>query len=218
MPVQSGSCYTLYDHGRSADKAVTDSSLRRELAVIFFDYDKMGPGRMRVAVPRVNDSGTAVTFKPRAPEDGLEAAALAEDRDRVMFLDNKVSARRCFAAPYLSHVLIVCMLNLCPCFQRPKWDDAVGGHVLNFHGRVTKSSIKNFQLACETTGDATVLQFGRVGDETFTMDYEYPLSAVQAFAICLASMDGKIADSKGFERWKGFKESASGMFRRMSKK
>ena len=33
--------------------------------------------------------------------------------------------------------------------QRPKWDDSVGGHVLNFHGRVTKSSVKNFQLGCD---------------------------------------------------------------------
>lgn len=31
------------------------------------------------------------------------------------------------------------------------------------------------------------------------MDYQYPLNAVQAFAICLASLDGKIADTKGFE-------------------
>jgi tubby and related proteins len=30
------------------------------------------------------------------------------------------------------------------------------------------------------------MQFGRVSDDTFTMDYKYPLSAVQAFAIALS--------------------------------
>ncbi|KAK9404416.1 tubby-related protein 1-like [Crotalus adamanteus] len=38
-----------------------------------------------------------------------------------------------------------------------------------------------------------VLQFGRVADDVFTMDYNYPLCAVQAFAIALSSFDGKLA-------------------------
>ena len=32
--------------------------------------------------------------------------------------------------------------------MRPKWDEMAGGHVLNFNGRVTISSVKNFQLCC----------------------------------------------------------------------
>lgn len=128
----------------SPEKAVTDSSLRKELAVIYFDYDKMGPGKMRVAIPRVNDVGTAAVFKPREDKDGLEAADAKKDTERVMVLQNK----------------------------RPKWDDTIGGHVLNFRGRVTKSSVKNFQLACDETGDDTVLQFGRIGPNRFNMDYQ----------------------------------------------
>lgn len=38
-----------------------------------------------------------------------------------------------------------------------------------------------------------ILQFGKVGIDTFTMDYQYPLSAFQAFAICLSSFDMKLA-------------------------
>jgi len=38
-----------------------------------------------------------------------------------------------------------------------------------------------------------VLQFGRVAEHHFTMDYQYPMSAIQAFAICLSSLDGKLA-------------------------
>ena len=46
-----------------------------------------------------------------------------------------------------------------------------------------------------------MLQFGRVRGqrERLTLDFGYPLSAVQAFAVCLASIDPKLADSKGFD-------------------
>ena len=38
-----------------------------------------------------------------------------------------------------------------------------------------------------------IMQFGRVSDNAFSMDYQYPMSAVQAFAIALSSFDGKLA-------------------------
>lgn len=38
-----------------------------------------------------------------------------------------------------------------------------------------------------------VMQFGRVADDMFTLDYNYPMCAVQAFAIALSSFDGKLA-------------------------
>lgn len=41
--------------------------------------------------------------------------------------------------------------------------------------------------------DYIVMQFGRVADDAFTLDYNYPLCSVQAFAIALSSFDGKIA-------------------------
>lgn len=41
--------------------------------------------------------------------------------------------------------------------------------------------------------DKIILQFGKVGKDLFTMDYRYPISAFQAFALCLSSFDTKIA-------------------------
>ncbi|KAG7245551.1 hypothetical protein CRUP_034518, partial [Coryphaenoides rupestris] len=35
--------------------------------------------------------------------------------------------------------------------------------------------------------------FGRTADDIFTLDFSYPMCAVQAFAIALSSFDGKIA-------------------------
>lgn len=41
--------------------------------------------------------------------------------------------------------------------------------------------------------DYIVMQFGRIADDIFTLDFNYPMCAVQAFAIALSSFDGKIA-------------------------
>ena len=67
-------------------------------------------------------------------------------------------------------------------------------YCLNFNGRVTLASVKNFQLADnEDPDESTILQFGKVGKDMFTVDYFYPMSAIQAFAICLSSFDNKLA-------------------------
>ncbi|KAJ6817429.1 tubby-like F-box protein 6 [Iris pallida] len=84
--------------------------------------------------------------------------------------------------------------------KAPRWHEQLQCWCLNFRGRVTVASVKNFQLvASEENGpasqeqDKVILQFGKVGKDLFTMDYQYPVSAFQAFAICLSSFDTKIA-------------------------
>ncbi|CAN1241476.1 Tubby-like F-box protein 14 [Linum perenne] len=99
--------------------------------------------------------------------------------------------------------------------KAPRWHEQLQCWCLNFRGRVTVASVKNFQLiaanpptATTTAGcgqpppsqppaqsdhDKVILQFGKVGKDMFTMDYRYPLSAFQAFAICLSSFDTKLA-------------------------
>jgi Tub family len=77
--------------------------------------------------------------------------------------------------------------------KQPKWNDQVGAYVLNFNGRVTMASVKNFQLATTEDEDTVVLQFGRIDKEKFTMDIQWPLSPLQAFAITLSSFDYKLA-------------------------
>ncbi|XP_065861944.1 tubby-like F-box protein 7 [Euphorbia lathyris] len=86
--------------------------------------------------------------------------------------------------------------------KAPRWHEHLQCWCLNFHGRVTVASVKNFQLVATVDqsqpggkGDeeSVLLQFGKVGDDTFTMDYRQPLSAFQAFAICLTSFGTKLA-------------------------
>ena len=75
----------------------------------------------------------------------------------------------------------------------PKWSDQVGAYVLNFNGRVTMASVRNFQLVEPDEQDAVLLQFGRVGKDEFTLDFRYPLTPFQAFAIALSAFDSKVA-------------------------
>jgi hypothetical protein len=55
------------------------------------------------------------------------------------------------------------------------------------------ASVKNFQLIHVDDPENVILQFGRIGKDTFTMDLQYPLSPLQAFSICLTSFDYKFA-------------------------
>ncbi|KAK6130475.1 hypothetical protein DH2020_035789 [Rehmannia glutinosa] len=82
--------------------------------------------------------------------------------------------------------------------KSPRWHEQLQCWCLNFHGRVTVASVKNFQLVASPENgvagpehDKVILQFGKVGKDVFTMDYRYPISAFQAFAICLSSFDTK---------------------------
>ena len=76
----------------------------------------------------------------------------------------------------------------------PWWNAELGAFVLNFGGRVSVASVKNFQLCDRGNQEAILLQFGRVdGRHSFTMDFQYPLSAAQAFAIAISSLQSKIS-------------------------
>ncbi|KAK7817397.1 tubby-like F-box protein 3 [Quercus suber] len=84
--------------------------------------------------------------------------------------------------------------------KAPRWHEQLQCWCLNFNGRVTVASVKNFQLVASPDNgvagpehENVILQFGKVGKDVFTMDYQYPISAFQAFAICLSSFDTKIA-------------------------
>ncbi|PQQ03894.1 tubby-like F-box protein 5 [Prunus yedoensis var. nudiflora] len=86
--------------------------------------------------------------------------------------------------------------------KSPRWHEQLQCWCLNFKGRVTVASVKNFQLVasaepCHNVSlaeqEKVILQFGKIGKDIFTMDYRYPLSAFQAFAICLSSFDTKPA-------------------------
>ena len=120
-------------------------------------------------------------FIPRVDENGQRAKFVATTRDGAHgILDCHKHGR--------SDDLIA-LMN-----KSPRWNEQMQAYCLNFNGRVTHASVKNFQLVDEFDEDErVVLQFGKVGKDMFTMDFQWPMSALQAFAICLTSFDSKLA-------------------------
>ena len=86
---------------------------------------------------------------------------------------------------------------------RPRWNPTHRAYVLDFNGRVTRPSVKNFQLVARTssadapatasaaTSPPVVAQFGRVDDDLFTLDFAHPFSPLTAFAACLSAFESK---------------------------
>jgi len=165
-----GTEFTIYDDGASPDPKATNAptTIRQELGIINYASNVLGsrgPRKMKVAVPKVLPDGRSIVFQPDHEEDSMLAK---------------------FRAGYIQDMYL--LIN-----KPPKWNDQVGAYVLNFYGRVTMASVKNFQLVSPDDHDTVVLQFGRTGKDTFSMDYQWPLSPLQAFAICLSSFDYKLA-------------------------
>eukprot|EP00062_Callorhinchus_milii_P016162 gi/632967174/ref/XP_007899829.1/ PREDICTED: tubby-related protein 1-like isoform X5 [Callorhinchus milii] len=164
-----GTKFTVFDNGVSADKGKPDrSNVRQELSAVIYDTNVLGfkgPRKMTVIIPAMNEEQERVPFRPRNDNDGLLCRWQNKNMENLIQLHNKT----------------------------PVWNDETQSYVLNFHGRVTHASVKNFQIVHENDPDYIVMQFGRVADDTFTMDYNYPMCGVQAFAIALSSFDGKLA-------------------------
>lgn len=77
------------------------------------------------------------------------------------------------------------------CSKLPAWDSEVESLVLNFQGRNNlSSSPRNFMLCVGPLQDSQpIMQHAQIGTNTWCLDFKYPLSVVQAFAIAMSSLD-----------------------------
>ncbi|XP_014372704.1 tubby protein homolog isoform X4 [Alligator sinensis] len=166
-----GTKFTVYDSGVNPMKTTSSleaSNLRQELAAICYETNVLGfkgPRKMSVIIPGMNMDHERVSIRPRNEHETLLARWQNKNTESVIELHNKT----------------------------PVWNDDTQSYVLNFHGRVTQASVKNFQIIHDNDPDYIVMQFGRVAEDVFTMDYNYPMCALQAFAIALSSFDSKLA-------------------------
>ncbi|XP_004673474.1 PREDICTED: tubby-related protein 1 isoform X1 [Condylura cristata] len=165
-----GNRFTVYDNGQNPHRrgSADVGSLRQELAAVIYETNVLGfrgPRRMTVIIPGMNVDNQMVPIRPRNARDGLLVRWQNKTLESLIELHNKP----------------------------PVWNEDSGSYTLNFQGRVTQASVKNFQIVHADDPDYIVLQFGRVAEDAFTLDYRYPLCALQAFAIALSSFDGKLA-------------------------
>eukprot|EP00062_Callorhinchus_milii_P019326 gi/632973752/ref/XP_007903306.1/ PREDICTED: tubby-related protein 3 isoform X1 [Callorhinchus milii] len=166
-----GTKFTIYDNGVNPAKAVgllEESNSRQELAAVCYETNVLGfkgPRKMTVVIPGMNMNHERVPVRPRHEHESLLSMWQNRNMENLIELHNKA----------------------------PVWNDDTQSYVLNFHGRVTQASVKNFQIVHDNDPDYIVMQFGRVAEDVFTMDYNYPVCALQAFAIGLSSFDSKLA-------------------------
>jgi hypothetical protein len=77
--------------------------------------------------------------------------------------------------------------------RRPRWSPKQRTLTLDFRGRCSVASSKNFQLEAlgENQNPDCKLLFGKVGDNKFVLDYKSPFGPVQAFATALTASHWK---------------------------
>lgn len=128
--------------------SISMMSVRQELCAVFYESNILGskgPRKMTAVIPNVKKDGQRTMWKPMKQEESiLQRYKNQPSSPDFMPLVNKT----------------------------PKWNDQVGAYVLNFNGRVTQASVKNFQLIHIDDPETVLLQFGRIGKDTFTMDIQ----------------------------------------------
>uniref|UniRef100_A0A8C5YD29 TUB like protein 2 n=1 Tax=Microcebus murinus TaxID=30608 RepID=A0A8C5YD29_MICMU len=166
-----GTKFTIFDNGVNPNKQncfLQSPHIRQELGAVCYETNILGsrgPRKMTVIIPAVDSQNQRIICQPQNAQGSILSRFHQGAMQELILLKSKT----------------------------PLWSEESGAYVLNFEGRVTRASVKNFQIVQPHNAEYLVLQFGRVAQNAFTMDFRYPLCPLQAFAICLSSLDGKLA-------------------------
>jgi hypothetical protein len=157
------SSYSIYDHGLSWDKTKNEAEVRKTMGAIRFHRGNYQGQDMSIAIPVISKQGQPTEWR-----------------------EMKDSECETMADCVRSHSCEDMLIKLHS--RKPKGEDG-DEWTLKFHGRKdVRKSTKNFQLVCEDE-PMQVLQFGRLNDSRFFMDFKHPLSPFQAFTIVMATLD-----------------------------
>lgn len=100
----------------------------------------------KVILPRV-EGGQAVTFQPGKNDEGI-LKDMNETKENLLVFVNR----------------------------QPQWCSEFRGYTLDFFDRVDRPSVKNFQLVQQGGSDEIFLQFGKISDDEFNLDFKSPFS------------------------------------------
>lgn len=186
----TGSEFIAYDCGmnpRKLNKCKESSPLslvsqvREELATISYESSllgkkKAGPRQISVVLPHVrvqNGECIPIPCRPLHHEvDGL--LALADHWSQT-------------AVTHGQEPLVKTYTN-----KPAKWSSSMRSYTLNFNNRQSVPSVKNFQLVTANDKNDIFLQFCKCDADKFSLDFRFPLSPFQAFAIAISALDYKI--------------------------
>ncbi|KAG0209183.1 hypothetical protein BGX28_010470 [Mortierella sp. GBA30] len=153
---------------RMKDNKNKNLPVRQELGAVIYNPNVLGlkgPRKMTILMNTMTAEGHMVERTPTQVKDTLIGRMTAGDMTDLLVLRNK----------------------------SPQWNDDTNSFVLNFGGRVSLASVKNFQIVHDNDLDYIIMQFGRTSQDNFTMDCQYPMTPFQAFAFALTSFDAKLA-------------------------
>ncbi|KAG0302025.1 Tubby- protein 1 [Linnemannia gamsii] len=149
-------------------KTEIKNPVRQELGAVIYNPNVLGlkgPRKMTILMNTMTAEGDMVERRPTQVKDTLIGRMTDRDMTDLLVLRNK----------------------------SPQWNDDTNSFVLNFGGRVSLASVKNFQIVHDNDLDYIIMQFGKTSQDNFTMDCQYPMTPFQAFAFALTSFDAKLA-------------------------
>ena len=167
-----GTSFTMYDAGASPKEMryvaakQARQHLRKELACVKYTKNisfSLTPRQMHAAIPNMTSEGAPRVICPTTEGSEQQMLEMLSSHDRrLMHLENKP----------------------------PRYNESTKTYILDFGGRVTMASVKNFQLVEKSNSEEDIiLQFGRCGENHFTMDFCHPMSPMQAFGIVLSCFE-----------------------------
>lgn len=122
-----GTRFVAFDNGfkPNTPEAMRDPrGVRKELVMIMYETNILGfhgPRKMTIVIPGMDEEHNRVECQPLTESDSLPARFDRDDDENLVQLENK----------------------------KPIWNEETQSFVLNFHGRVTMASVKNFQVIHE---------------------------------------------------------------------
>lgn len=148
-----GTFFTVYDNGNNPKKIgnVPPDSLRQEVAAIVYEKNVFGwngPRKMTILLPGMYGEGMSIRreIRPVSEKESMIERFKDGRTDELIVLHNKT----------------------------PIWSEDTQSFVLNFRGRVTQASVKNFQLIHE--GNREFFHFEIIFEKIF-------FSGLHCFAI-----------------------------------
>ena len=162
-----GTEFYLYDKGENPNKKKKNpENIRSEFAFIKYQkniFGMKGPRKLRITIPNY-ENNEYTKFQPISQNYGLSSASKIPNSKIKCFMNNP-----------------------------PQWSEEHEAFVLDFYNRVEQASVKNFQLIEVGDGEKEVfLQFGKIDNNIYNLDFKYPFSLMQAVSISLSSCDNKL--------------------------
>ncbi|XP_026313112.1 tubby-related protein 2 isoform X1 [Piliocolobus tephrosceles] len=118
-----GSKFTIFDNGVNPDREhliKNTARIRRELGAVCYEHilGDLGPRKLTVILPGTNSRNQTIDVQPRNERESLLSRYQRGEKQGLLLLHSKT----------------------------PLWNEENGVYTLNFDGRVTQASVKNFQI------------------------------------------------------------------------